>query len=662
MPPRKTQQGGRGVALGVLGLMMLSFVAVIFLLGKHQHHEHPEISVHPAHTQPGGKDAATGTQQKTVGSTPATVVKTDDETVSTEASPPPPSPSPPPKKADTKQTVLVTQPVTGTPGVGVGLTDLDKAYKPTREMVQKIAQDGYLLVTWANWHYQDFVRTWIMHVKKVGITGYIVGAMDEHLLQVLADQKLNVFSMKSGLTLGDFGWGSKTFAKMGREKIKLIRVFLELGVYVIISDVDVLWLRNPIPYFKQFPEADVLTSSDHLSNTVPDEALEKWLMAGSAANIGIMLFRNKSMEFVNKWIDIIEKDDNVWDQNAFNDLFRQGAVDIPGSTQHLFKGYYGKLTMGILPVSVFCSGHTFFTQQLWKKLKLEPYALHATFQFSGTNGKRHRMREFMLFDDVPEYYEHKTGFLGFKMDGIDALLPKAGPADGQSKLSNVQGHFLLVNHQIQRIRTAMAMATVLGRALIVPQLWCGQDRWWAPHSGTIPGSSFELPFQCPMDHVFDLEGGLGRDLPADTYGPNIEYKESTFLNNSKLPEATRTSRVTVEICAVGDAECSDGTAPAPVKGGKVRVQAGLLSEQLRVALREAQPYKVLEFTTMNNAFKNFTSAGDWQKFFNRIKGIGSIWCCVNAHPGHVHYDPWFDIPHIDKFNKQWDKWEPTTGP
>jgi hypothetical protein len=51
-------------------------------------------------------------------------------------------------------------------------------------MVQKIAQDGMLVVTWANWHYQDFVRTWIKHVQAVGITGYIVGAMDDHLLQV----------------------------------------------------------------------------------------------------------------------------------------------------------------------------------------------------------------------------------------------------------------------------------------------------------------------------------------------------------------------------------------------------------------------------------------------------------------------------------------------
>ena len=73
-------------------------------------------------------------------------------------------------------------------------------------------------------------------------------------LQVLIEKKMNTFSMKSGLTLGDFGWGSKTFAKMGREKIRLIGLFLKLGVDVVIADVDVLWLRNPLPFFAKYPE------------------------------------------------------------------------------------------------------------------------------------------------------------------------------------------------------------------------------------------------------------------------------------------------------------------------------------------------------------------------------------------------------------------------
>ena len=39
-----------------------------------------------------------------------------------------------------------------------------------------------------------------------------------------------------------------------------------------------------------------------------------------------------------------------------------------------------------------------------QQLRLEPYAVHATFQYGGTEGKRHRFREAMLFYDSPEYY------------------------------------------------------------------------------------------------------------------------------------------------------------------------------------------------------------------------------------------------------------------
>lgn len=51
-------------------------------------------------------------------------------------------------------------------------------------------------------------------------------------------------------------------------------------------------------------------------------------------------------------------------------------------------------------------------------------------------------------------------------------------------LSSLQGHFKLVNHELQRLRQGFAIASVItGRALVVPELWAGLDRWWAPHSG-----------------------------------------------------------------------------------------------------------------------------------------------------------------------------------
>jgi hypothetical protein len=38
--------------------------------------------------------------------------------------------------------------------------------------------------------------------------------MDDKLLEALAADGVGTFSMDSGLTTGDFGWGSQTFHKM----------------------------------------------------------------------------------------------------------------------------------------------------------------------------------------------------------------------------------------------------------------------------------------------------------------------------------------------------------------------------------------------------------------------------------------------------------------
>lgn len=46
-----------------------------------------------------------------------------------------------------------------------------------------------------------------------------------------------------------------------------------------------------------------------------------------------------------------------------------------------------------------------YRQAMYQQLRLQPYAVHTTFQYSGTEGKRHRLREGMVFYDPPEYYD-----------------------------------------------------------------------------------------------------------------------------------------------------------------------------------------------------------------------------------------------------------------
>ena len=93
-------------------------------------------------------------------------------------------------------------------------------------------------------------------------------------------------------------------------------------------------------------------------------------------------------------------------------LARKGMTSLPedhiGASKRLFLGFDGTLVMGVLPVSVFASGHAYFVSRMHEQLDLKPYVVHATFQYSGTPGKRNRMREFMLWNDKPGYYDHEV--------------------------------------------------------------------------------------------------------------------------------------------------------------------------------------------------------------------------------------------------------------
>ena len=526
----------------------------------------------------------------------------------------------------------------------------------TAELVGHYVQDNVIMVTWANHHYHDFVMNWVLNVRKCGLSNFMVGAMDNELLEKLIEDEVPTFAMQSGMTTQDFGWGTANFHKMGRKKIELIHLFTKMGFDILVSDVDTVWMKNPMPYMAKFPKADILTSSDHLAHTAQGDGLEDPNVAYSPANIGIMLLRHTAKDLAKEWVEVLEKDDKIWDQNAFNDLYRAGSRGTK-SADNLVLGYHGKLHVGILPVSIFASGHTYFVQRMFEKQKLEPYVVHATFQFSGTEGKRHRMREALLWQDAPEYYDPPGGLLSFDPDVPDALLKASG---------TVNGHFNLVNHQILQIRNALAIAQQLGRTLVMPKLWCGFDRWWAPHHGKIPGSETELPFLCPMDHVFEVETWL-RPMPKEEAGPNIDFREYSFFDNPSVPKEVLDSEVTVEMvrkCG-GDIACTqdEGTA-APPNIKNIVAGSNLSDVEIVNLLQNHFKAKVLKFSTMVGVFSGFEDKKKTEQFSNRLKRYAGLWCCIHAHPGHIWYDMEFDvIPHKDRHNRVWDKpWEPTAGP
>eukprot|EP00246_Nothoceros_aenigmaticus_P016530 TRINITY_DN757_c0_g1_i1.p1 TRINITY_DN757_c0_g1~~TRINITY_DN757_c0_g1_i1.p1 ORF type:complete len:449 (+),score=91.46 TRINITY_DN757_c0_g1_i1:200-1546(+) len=301
---------------------------------------------------------------------------------------------------------LLRKPIWEAPAPGTQFPAKEE-FRLTKEMADFRAEKKVVVVTFSNHAFMDFVLNWVKHLTEVKVYNILVGAMDDKILEALFWKGVPVFNMDSNMNTDDVGWGSKTFHAMGREKVFLVNKFLSLGFELLMCDTDMVWLQNPLPFIARFPDADVLTSSDETTNTVEDDRLEIWNKTAGAYNIGIVHWRPtaaaKAMAL--EWQTSLVDDPKIWDQNGFNELMKKKLGPSVDEESGLFYAYDGQLKLGVFPVSIFCSGHTYFVQALPEKLGLKPYAVHTTFQYAGTPGKRHRLREAKLFYDEPAYYD-----------------------------------------------------------------------------------------------------------------------------------------------------------------------------------------------------------------------------------------------------------------
>lgn len=55
---------------------------------------------------------------------------------------------------------------------------------------------------------------------------------------------------------------------------------------------------------------------------------------------------------------------------------------------------------------------------------------------------------------------------------------------GQMTPDKLTDHFIIVHHQLTRLRAGLAVATITGRAIILPPFICQLDKYWGPlHDG-----------------------------------------------------------------------------------------------------------------------------------------------------------------------------------
>lgn len=419
----------------------------------------------------------------------------------------------------------------------------------SKALVESVAKNNQVLVSFTNRVRLDFAVTWVGHVRALGMTNFLIGGTDDRAIEGLHAAGTPCFSMRTNLPQGEWPWGSPSFKALGPHKIELIYKAISWGFEIIVTDIDALVLRDPFPYMARWPDAAFLTTSDHLGNTTNDDGLETHNGIHSAFNIGYMFFRKAALPLVEEWRKVIREQPRArWDQGEFNRLARHkwNPRRSDGlSDKRLFWSYKNELIGGVLNLALFAGGHNHFVSQFARRQGWKPYSVHTTYQYAAAAGKRHRLREGGVWIDPPAYYDPPGGLATFELDVPHQHIYPAGGMD-------VHGHVRLINHQLHQIASALAIASALGRKLIMPRVTCGYDKaWYALSSGfksnkfaskgVFSGAhAFILPiFNCPIDHFLEV----GMMHPVET------IREFSLLENPRTPAAVKASYAAVSVDA-----------------------------------------------------------------------------------------------------------------
>lgn len=494
----------------------------------------------------------------------------------------------------------------------------------------EVASPGDVVVyTWTNHAMSDFLHNFLVNLKRLGITQFVIGALDSQTAAfcrqkaLTLDMAIPVLFLDAGLSTEEFGWNGPAFKQMAKYKFESVVQMLQAGYGVFVSDTDVNFIQNPLLDLLRYPEPDILVSSDALNRMPPSQLVH------SVMNIGIMEFRPRAVvaEFVRNFYQTMVNDPGfgktLWDQDLFNQMAKKKLAE-------------GQLKIEVLDPVQYCNGQVMYSQQLPRRLNLTGIAVHQTFQFSAAAGKRHRLREFQFWlADEREYYD--VPVVTYTHQPSYDLITES--------TQSVEKHFDLLNFQLAGFREAWGVAQALGRKLVLNPFVSGFDRTWFPAFSSsmnmFPGSdpmSIGHPLVVPADHILNLE-------KMNNDGSIQGLREYSFMTNTKLPQRMRTDV----------AHVSFDTTPAGIP-------PGLKSNQLKEKLKRFESTRVLHFTNMPlNAFGGFSDQGEQNRYMDLIKHAGSIFCCELGKT-HIHYDLLWDRSHTDKHGRQYETWKVLYGP
>lgn len=348
------------------------------------------------------------------------------------------------------------------------------------------------------------VLNWARHLKRIGVP-HVVGALDTdvhaalkaegtptYLLKDYADLRSHLLQERSLTELNnDVHHKSLSWQLFETQRIGGPRALVHAGFDTLLSDTDVVWMRDPRPHLycegevakaegcELLKGADMMISSDRMSAKEDDQGLANYAKFGTL-NTGIVFTRatRAGKLSIKEWYrHLVERDGDyarmatdqqvfnamaaAWDANFYMPEAMDASEDVDVKEHRerleLLKKYPSRAVrmmlkgpppshpegerwppmecpLGMLPLRYFANGHQFFTQRTQVQPDGgSPYCAHATYTGAGVDGTNHASK-------TTRFKEEGLWLVADDYDGADAEQYLTWDPELSEELRTCEGH------------------------------------------------------------------------------------------------------------------------------------------------------------------------------------------------------------------------------
>ncbi|CAF2082289.1 unnamed protein product [Rotaria magnacalcarata] len=330
----------------------------------------------------------------------------------------------------------------------------NSCYHNLEKIIRLRALNKTIIVTILNYAFSDLALHWIYRWERMKINKFIVYVLDRQSEKFLTEQGLghvcyfNINSSSQNRTQYA-AWGSAEFKRIGNSKMSITSDILRLNYSVLISEMDVVWLRDPREQLENLSKQyDVM--SQGILNTTPD----------NKRNIGFFYLpcRNATISIINEVCDILLKDPLLWDQGVFNQVVdrasqRKVASDlILDSKIYMFENFF-----------------------LNPNISMDNVTVAHLVGLDSASSKAYVLKERAYSEDVLGYLSGDRKYLTYDNVWKDA------------------------NIQTEQLRKALNLSVTLNRTLILPRFHCDHIQFYNQFY------NIHLPSDCTAERFIDIE-------------------------------------------------------------------------------------------------------------------------------------------------------------